>query len=608
MPHVRDMEVLTTAEAFNKLTVDQLKVLVRLLGVEPPQRKADLVEILTRTMLEPERVRELYEGLDEISKLAVQEAVHDPDGRLHLGPFAAKHRHNPDFGKRDSGYRNPARPTALALFFPELYRHVLPSDLKDILEKFVPEPPPVAISAGDDLPAGILQTWHSWNSGNKETKEIPLRVRDSAAEALHDVKAVLQLVDAGAIKIGAKLHRPTAAAMKALALVLDNGDFYTAEDGEECDPDDLVIKPYAWPMLVQAARLAEVSGSRLRLTPAGRKATAQPAADVIRAIWSKWQNTALVDEFNRVDLIKGQKGHLSAVAPRRAALIDVLTQCPPEKWLAIDEVFRLVKGLAPDLQVSRDAWGLYLCEKQYGSLGFDGAHYWELLAGRYVLAFLFEYAATLGLVDVAYISPVDARDDYTDRWGTDDLAYLSRYDGLQFVRINPLGAWCLGLAERYQPEAVPAEPLVKVLPNLDIVCSDRPLPAADRLFLDRFAEPRSEAVWHLTAARVLQAVAEGHSVSALVDFLAAKAADRLPQTVQSFLDDVQRQSRLLRDCGPARLIECADAAVAQTLAHDRRLRALCHLAGERHLVFRAADEKAFLRGLRELNYVLPRQE
>ncbi|MGH3674919.1 MAG: hypothetical protein ACRDU5_04125, partial [Mycobacterium sp.] len=49
---------------------------------------------------------------------------------------------------------------------------------------------------------------------------------------------------------------------------------------------------------------------------------------------------------------------------------------------------------------------------------------------------LFEYAATLGLIDVTYTDPADARDDFRDNWGADDLDYLSRYDGLRAIRIN----------------------------------------------------------------------------------------------------------------------------------------------------------------------------
>ena len=33
-----------------------------------------------------------------------------------------------------------------------------------------------------------------------------------------------------------------------------------------------------------------------------------------------------------------------------------------------------------------------------------------------------------------------------NRWGADDLSCLSIYDGLMCVRLNPLGAWCLGIA------------------------------------------------------------------------------------------------------------------------------------------------------------------
>jgi hypothetical protein len=607
------MESLTTAEAFDKLNVDQLKALVPVLGEKPPQRKGELVEVLAQAMQDPCKVRALYEGLDETSKKAIQEAVHDDEGELHLAPFAAKHRSQPDFGRRESHYRAASRPTALALFFPDPYRHVLPGDLKDLLEDFVPEPPPVAISAADELPATISQRSYSWTSGRhvEEKIDVPLRVRATAADALHDVKAVLQLVDAGAIRVSEKLRQATPAVTKTLAEVLQGGDFYSDDDvaADALAPaDDLLMKPFAWPLLVQAAGLAVVAGSQLRLTPAGRKATAEPAAAVLRAIWKKWLDTTLLDEFNRVDVIKGRKGNLTAVAERRHSVVEVLEQCPPGKWLSVDEIFRLLQGLAPDLQVARDPWKLYLCEARYGSLGYDGDYSWELVQGRYVLAFLFEYAATLGMIDVAFISPESARHDFAGRWGADDLSCLSRYDGLQIIRINPLGAWCLGLADRFEPEPVTVEPLVRVLPNLDIVAGDRPLPAADVLMLNRFAERVSDAVWHLDPARVLKAVAEGQTVASLTEFLTAKCTGPLPQTVETFLDDVQRKSQLLRDCGTARLIECADAVVARTLAHDRLLRGLCQLAGERFLVFRVADEKAVRRNLRELGYVLPPQE
>lgn len=123
--------------------------------------------------------------------------------------------------------------------------------------------------------------------------------------------------------------------------------------------------------------------------------------------------------------------------------------------------------LASDLvfEVTHDPWKLYLCERQYGSLGYDGSSGWNILQERYISAVLFEYAATLGMVDVAYSDPAGARNDYGDMWGTDDLDFLSRYDGLSSFRLTPLGAYVLGLDAAYEPLAVPGNVALSVLPR-----------------------------------------------------------------------------------------------------------------------------------------------
>jgi hypothetical protein len=182
--------------------------------------------------------------------------------------------------------------------------------------------------------------------------------------------------------------------------VLAEGDYYDEEDPSDDDWDpaaDLQIQPFAWAMLLQAAGLAEATGTRLQLTAAGRKATTRPAHEVIRLVWQKWLKTTLLDEFSRINVIKGQqaKGRsLTAVAPRRQAVVEVLQACPVQKWIAVEELFRLLKVLTQDFYVTHDAWKLYIGEQQYGSFGYEGDYAWESLQGRFVLAFLFEFAAS----------------------------------------------------------------------------------------------------------------------------------------------------------------------------------------------------------------------
>lgn len=608
MPRQDDPEQLTARETVSQLTADELKALLALVRGPVQARKPELVAQLAGVMEDSREVRALYDGLDDLARKAVQEATHDSRGVWHRTRFEVKYGGLPalDLPGRS---RYQTQPTELRLFFPR--DPVLPTDLRATLLGFVPQPPPLSVAGGDELPARVRRPQMDLGGYHRkpDQEEVELRVRETARAALLDVKAVLRLIDAGEVKVGEKTRRPSQAALKAVAGVLSEGDFYADADRceESYDPaSDLAMKAFAWPMLLQAAGLAGTAGVKLQLTPAGRKTTTRPAHEIIRQVWGKWLKTTLLDEFSRVDVVKGQqsKGSLTAVATRRQAVVEGLKECPVGKWIRIEELFRQLKAGHP-FSVARDSWRLYIGEQQYGSFGYDADFTWEGLQGRFTLAFLFEYAATLGLLDVAYIPPENARNDFRDRWGTDDISCLSRYDGLMFFRINPLGAWCLGLAEKYEPQAVAVERVLRVLPNLDVVAIDRQVSAADVLFLERFAERSSEAAWHLSRDRVLAAVEQGLAVGELRDFLASRGQVPLPQTVEVFLDDLEEKSSQLEDLGAARLIACKDAVVARTLAGDRRLRNLCQLAGERHLVFRAADEAAVRRALRELGHVLP---
>jgi hypothetical protein len=604
-------ELLTVRKAFSLLTVEDLKLLAALVG-QAAAWKGDLVDVLARAMEDPQEVRSLYAGLDDVGHKAVQEATYDPEGVLNLQRFWAKYNRSPNFGDSGRRYNKDAKPTTLRLFFP-CWPYFLPTDLRQMLRSFVPEPP-LIVNTSDELPATVERAHVRRSSyhGKPDEEEVELRVRHTAKAGLHNVKAVLRLIDAGDVKVSDRTRLPSQTAMKAIAGVLAEGDFYTEADEAERDWDaaaDMTMQPFAWPLLLQAGGLAAAFGTRLQLTAAGRKATTRPAHEVIRLVWEKWQTTTLLDEFNRISVIKGKQGKgrrgLTAVAPRRTAVIKGLHECRAGTWVGVEELFGLLKEVTPYFYVSRDLWNLYICDQQYGSFGDDGDRAWECLQGRFVLGFLFEYAATLGLLDVAYIAPAGARNDFRDRWGTDDLSCLSRYDGLIYIRINALGAWCLGLTEEFQAEIVAAERVLKVLPNRDVVASDKPLSPADALLLERFAERPSEAVWHLEADKILKAVEQGLSVAELKEFLAARSQEPLPQVVDVFLDDLQSKIGQLEDQGTARMIVCKDAVVALTLANDRRLRQLCQLAGERSLVFLVADEAAVRKGLRELGYVLP---
>ncbi|MCA1684936.1 MAG: helicase-associated domain-containing protein [Planctomycetia bacterium] len=241
------------------------------------------------------------------------------------------------------------------------------------------------------------------------------------------------------------------------------------------------------------------------------------------------------------------------MARRRQVVLDALRECPAGRRVAVDELSRFLRATGRDFEVSRSPWELYIADPEYGSLGYDDEHAWEQLQGRFVLALLFEPAATLGLLDVAYVPPQPARGDFRSRRGADDLSCLSRFDGLEYVRVNALGAWCLGLSEEYWPEPVPAAPRFRVLPNLDVVASDRPPEPAAVLLLDRAGVRASESVWRLDRGKVVAAVEGGLGIAELEDFLTVGGQGPMPHAVRVLLADLGERAGRLRDLGADRL-------------------------------------------------------
>ena len=123
------------------------------------------------------------------------------------------------------------------------------------------------------------------------------RIRLTEPEAQLNLRAVLELCAAGVVRCSEKTHRPSAATVYTVGSHLAHGDFYRDEE----------IASFAWPLLVQAGGLAKIEGGRLKLTAKGRTALRKPAAEVICQLWQRWLTHALIDEFSRIEEIKGQR-------------------------------------------------------------------------------------------------------------------------------------------------------------------------------------------------------------------------------------------------------------------------------------------------------------
>ena len=613
--------IATLADAVQKQSVDYLKKIAALISDEKnkPVRKADLIAFVQqRLSVEPGRLRQtaddplytLWRKLNPLQQAAVAETAHGPEPWFDAERFEAKYGQSPDWGETDQYGYNP-RPSLLGAFF---FDGIMPDDLRRRFKSFAPKPEPVRLSPLSELPAEWALTYTELDPKTRKKnvyrKPMPITQRLTERAAIHDLKAMLRLIDAGKLAVSDKTGQPGVVALRTVDALLLGGDFYD-DSGYPEDQKIGPIKAFAWPMLAQGGKLAVLSGKTLQLTKAGQKALTDPVEKTLAEVWRRWLKTTIFDELRRVDCIKGQTGKgkrgLTALAGRRAALHQALRGCPPGQWIGVNDLFRQMWANGAGFEITRDPYNLYVSQPGY-DLGSEDYRHWRLLQARYALCVLFEYAATLGLIDVAYIPPHDARPDYDDLWMARSLPFFSRYDGLLYLRINPLGAYCLELTGHYQPSTpeMASTPRVRVLPNLDIAAIGPRLEPADAMLLDSYAEKVSDAVWKLDQNRLLDALENGHELTGLAELLVSLSGQPLPETVERFLTDMSRRARSLQTQGTAKLIECADAMLATLIANDSRTKPFCLLAGERHLAVPVEGEARFRSALRKLGYGLPR--
>jgi hypothetical protein len=619
--NAQPLSISAFADALQQQSVDDLKKIAAQISDEKnkPVRKADLIELIRRQLsIDPGRLRQIendplqrfWRKLDPLQQAAIAETAHGPNPWFDTERFEAKYGQLPNWGQRDH-YGYNLTPSLLGVFF---FSGIMPDDLRRRFKSFVPKPEPVRLSPLSELPAEWALTDEKWDPKTRATnvvqKPIPITIRLTERAAIHDLKALLRLIDAGKLAVSDKTSQPGIAAVRTVDALLLGGDFYD-DSGYPEDQKIGSIKAFAWPMLVQGGRLAVLSGKTLQLTKAGQKALNEPIEKTLAQIWQRWLKTAVFDEFLRVDLIKGQTGKgkrgLTAPAGRRAALHQALRGCPPGQWIGVSDLFRQMWANGAGFEITRDPGHLYMEQPSY-DLGSSEYHHWKILQARYLLCVLFEYAATLGLIDVAYIPPQGTRPDYGELWVIRSLPFLSRYDGLLYLRVNPLGAYCLELTGHYQPSApeIATTPLVRILPNLEIVAIGPRLEPADAMLLDSYAEKISDAVWKLDQNRLIEALENGHELTALAELLVSLSGQPLPETVERFLTDMNHRARSLQIQGTAKLIECADAMLATLIANDSRTKPFCLLAGERHLTVPVEGEARFRSALRKLGYGLPK--
>ncbi len=616
-------------EVLDALTVSELKkCLPFLFSKQNPTRKADIIKLIIDDC--SKHHRDYWNKLSKLEKKVLEEVIHQvtagPVNTFNSSRFKAKYGEIPNYfiasthhyGRRHHyGRSNPKKSenSYLTVFLYSNTR-IFPDEFRQWMKTYVPKPAKTSIPTVEEseLPKVITIDVNQYHIKRGRSGDFPVHLRLMENIATTDMGSLLRFVETGKFTVSDKTNRATAATLRKIDELLLGGDYYHVDEVWDISKYEgsslLPIRSFAWPLLLQASGLARRVGKKLQLTAKGKKALTAPFHETAALLYQRWSNKRLLDEFSRIDTIKGQasKGRvMSAVVERRHSIEELLTECPINEWMSIDSLLQYAKATGTPLKICNDEWKLYIGDKVYGSLGYGGG--FKVLEGRYILVYLFEYLATMGLLDIAYTLPYWTRmGDLRDMWGADDLLYLSRYDGLCYFRINPLGAYCLGMTDSYIPQIIEKPALITINDNLQLNLLREPDPA-ENLMLERYAERISAKQWQLTEAKILEAIENRFSAGDFQQFIQDSTVDpNLPMSIQSFFTIAAEREHALSNQGAAHLLQCYSEAFAKILASNTATKNFCMHVEGRVIVVTDKNKQKFSKGLRQLGYIYPQEK
>ena len=589
------MSYLPILDIVLKLDAEKTKKIARKLQVGRSfTRKADLAAAITLLIKTDIQTALKHCSIEEKQVLAL--ASHR-NGRVSAEMFSSRYGY--DFPERITYYGANNISPYHAMVFNEGYQTTdlqISDELVEILKGVFPPPAAEVVRTTDEIP--------------ETHKDRVIQIHHGESTVFSELKNVLRLVDMGKISISEKTRKPSATAVKAITKVLTVPDFQLEDTTVISDPYYETAGPvraFAWGILVQSCGWSRYSKGKLKLSTSGKKALNGDFEEFVSGVWS-YLDSSKFDELNRVKTIRGQTGKgkrgLTDLDFRKPELLAAIHAWPVKEWLSFKEVCRFQLASDNSFTVSKNPWHLYFGEKQYGSLGYDGGE--GELEKIYTRVFLFEYLATLGLIDVAYVYPHFLWPEFNGWWGSDNHSFCSRYDGLLYVRLNPLGAYCLDVSDSYTPPEIEERKLFKIQSNMELVITASSPAAIELHSLEMFAKQTSDMVWKVSKEKILLSIEQGNSIDELLEFIENHSENQLPNTLQVFLDDMDRKIKSILSVSDAVLVKCNDSVTAAAIASDSSLKKICLSAGDNSVVVGKKNEKAFRKRLRKKGYILPK--
>jgi hypothetical protein len=549
-------------------------------------RKAERAEFLARTLTSAAEVRRLWGEMDELSHKAIAAAYHN-EGNFDADAFVAQYGGLPPRPRKDrwSWY---GEPILLDLF---IQNNTIHGALLPLLAPLVPEPERFQLEGIEAESVTVVLNG----------EQVPCAIALREEPGRRDLLTLLGMMNQGVLKLGSTSSRLTPKSVELLRQQLVAGDF-----GDEAAAADDSILCFGLNIFAQQAGLLTSQG---KLTDTGSRYLTTEDPALLLDAFEHWSEKGDFDAVTRIEAIRGLRARgirLTPPAERNQRIVEALSWCPASVWISLLDFYRAVKIWHFDFEIERG--GL---EKLYvGYSGYNNNYgewasaqsQWLLTTGLYINAVLWEILAGIGALDIAYME--DAEGVFpAEVYAYDDVIY-SRYDGLMYFRINPLGAYLFGQADAYVPSlpvdpglfSVAADGCIALLPHA-------PLSAAHHAQLEQIGDP-VEGGYQLSVPKLLALLETAPNLDLPRTFLEQRNRGPLPATIIDLLRRVEEDSSALQIQSKALIVRVRSDAVAQAVLNDPTTGKIVRRLDERTFLIPANKETALRNALRVLGYGL----
>ena len=573
-------------DIFDNLKSDQLKDYMKLCGGSSSlTRKADRANYLVETLTDPSQLRWLWARMDDFSRKAVAAAYHN-DGIFNSKAFIAQYGSLPERpqNERWSYHREPI---VLDLF---IHGNEIPAEVMALLAPLVPAPERFQLIGSEAVPEVI----------DESGEAIEIFVAEREIAGLHDLTLYLALLNLGSLKLSSSSYRLTPKSVETLVAGLQMGDLFSdVEKAEES------ILPYGLTVFCSHSGLTNYKG---KLSELANSFLASHDAHLLLQAFESWAEEGKFDEIERIQALRGVRAkgiRLTSAASRREKIMEALSWCPTGVWISITDFYRAIRVWHFDFELENGTDKLYVGyrgNQRWYEPWASGENQWLLTTGLYINTILMEYLTAIGAIDIVYTYPENETFP-GHAYNYDELIY-SRYDGLLYFRINPLGAYLFGQADGYESSQPLASALFAIAADGAIaLLQPNEVSAAQQAQLDQITENEGER-YRLSVPKLLAVLESSADLEIQRNFLRQNNRGELPVEVVALLDKIEADSKALRITTKSLTIQVRSAELAQQVLADPRAGKIARQLDDKTLIIPASRETAFRSALREMGYGL----